>query len=70
MLGKFLTKTPPLTQIVKVAVMRMWRRSSLSAVVDLENGFYLFRLTSMEEATGILTGNPWTVLGEALSLQS
>lgn len=65
LVGKFLVKPPPL-HVLHLILPKLW--FLLLDIVDMANGFFLFKFDYEDEALTVLTNGPWTIQGHGLSL--
>nr|CAD1827037.1 unnamed protein product [Ananas comosus var. bracteatus] len=67
LIGKFLTRPPPL-HIIKNVLSTIWPTDGNLDIIDLPSGFFLFKFSSEKAMLSILSDSPWTVRGLPLNL--
>ncbi|WOL07608.1 hypothetical protein Cni_G16352 [Canna indica] len=68
LISRFLHRSPPHFQIRDWA-MSIWSMYNISNVIDLENGFFLFRFPSEVDAIKVLTNDPWAFRGDLINFR-
>ncbi|WOK95461.1 hypothetical protein Cni_G04168 [Canna indica] len=67
LIGKFLGNLTPLSVISRWA-FNLWSSYGLVNMMDIEEGFFVFRFRSQDQATNVLSSGPWSCRGDVMHL--